>query len=198
MPVRPALLLALILAAAPAMAASGSPAPENRWSPWLPDLARLQFAGQAGLFSLGAGYAWWEDRVEVSANYGYIPYFVARQNIHTFSERNSFAPGGFRLGNRLAVQPLLAGIATNFTLGDRFQVYLPKARGGYYWPDALYFWFFAGTKFDYFTARPALLRRIGIQTEIGTIHPYLQAYLKNREVGLKDILSLSISVQAYR
>lgn len=192
--VRAALLLTIGLG----LGALESRAFENRLNPWIPDFARLQYAGQAGLVSLGAGYDWWDDRVEVSASYGYIPYFVARQNIHTFSERNSLSTGKFGLRNRLAWEPLLAGIVTNFTLGDRFQVYLPKTEGGYYWPDALYFWFFASTRFDYIAPQPALLRRIGIQMEIGTIHPYLQAYLKNREVGLADILSLSISVQVYR
>jgi hypothetical protein len=185
-------LLALALGA-PESGASGIPA-----NPWIPDFARLQYAGQAGLLSLGAGYAWWDDRVEISANYGYIPYFVSRQSIHTFSERNSLSTGKSLSGNRWAWEPLLAGIVTNFTLGDRFQVYLPKAEGGYYWPDALYFWFFAGTRLDYIAPRPAPLRCLGIQMEIGTIHPYLQAYLKNREIGLEDILSLSISVQANR
>lgn len=186
------LVLGLALGACEGLASPGGP------PAWIPDFARLQYAGQAGLLSLGIGYGWWDGRVEISANYGYVPYFVARQNIHTFSERNSFSPGSLRLGGRWTWDPLLAGIVTNFTLGDRFQVYLPKIQGGYYWPDALYFWFSAGTRIDYATLHPALLKHIGIQMEIGTIHPYLQAYLKNREVGLGDILSLAISAQFHR
>jgi hypothetical protein len=181
-----------MLAAAPAGASMGASA-----SPWMPDLVRMQYAGQAGMFSVGSGYSWWHRRAEVSANYGYVPLLVADRRVHVLSERNAFSPGAFRLGERYALEPIVAGATANVTLGNRYQLFLPKAQRDYYWPDALYFWFFAGPRLGYLPARPAALRGVGAQIEVGTINQYIRSYRNNRDVELGDILSLSLSAQFY-
>ena len=166
-------------------------------SPLAPDFVRMQYAGQAGMLSLGTGYSWWHRKVEVSANYGYVPVWVADRRVHVLSERNSISLGSLRLHDRVRLEPALAGVAANVSLGNRFQLFLPKAQRDYYWPDALYFWMFAGAKLDYLSARPTHFRGIGAQVEVGTINQYLKSYRKNREVELGDILSLALSAQVY-
>lgn len=158
---------------------------------------RLQYAGQAGLLSLGTGYAWWHRRVEVSANYGYVPALVADRRVHVVSQRNSFSLGSLRLQRRFALEPLLSGVAANVSLGNNYQLFLPKAQRDYYWPDALYFWFFTGSRVQYLSLQPKAFRAIGTQVEVGTINQYLKSYLENQNVDLGDILSLSISAQLY-
>jgi hypothetical protein len=166
-------------------------------SPWAPDFIRMQYAGQAGLLSLGSGYSWWHRHAEVSANYGYVPLLVADRRVHVLSERNAFSPGALRLGESLALEPLVAGVTANVTLGNRYQLFLPKAQRDYYWPDALYFWFFAGTRLGYLPPQPFLFRGVGAQIEVGTINQYLRSYRNNRDVGWEDILSLALSAQIY-
>jgi hypothetical protein len=166
-------------------------------SPWVPDFVRAQFAGQAGLLSFGSGYSWWHRRAEVSANYGYVPLAIADRRVHILSERNALSPGALKLGERLEFEPLVAGVTANVTLGNRYQLFLPKAQRDYYWPDALYFWFFAGTRLAYLPARPAAIRGVGAQFEAGTINQYIRSYRYNRDVELEDIVSLSFSAQIY-
>jgi hypothetical protein len=166
-------------------------------SPWIPDFIRTQYAGQAGLVSLGPGYSWWHRHAEVSASYGYVPLWVAGRRAHVLSERNAISPGAFSLGKRFALDPVVAGVTANLSLGNRYQLFLPKAQRDYYWPDALYFWFFAGPRLAYLPARPSALRGIGAQIEVGTINQYLKAYRTNRDVAFADILSLALSAQIY-
>jgi hypothetical protein len=161
-------------------------------SPWLPDFMRMQYAGQAGMLSIGSGYSWWHRHAEVSANYGYVPLLVADRRVHILSERNAL-----RLGESLALEPIVAGVTANVTLGNRYQLFLPEAQRDYYWPDALYFWFFAGPRLAYLPSQPALFRGIGAQIEAGTINQYIRSYRNNRDVDLADILSLSLSAQIY-
>jgi hypothetical protein len=188
--------LAALVALGLSLAAPGARASDEA-SALVPDFVRLQYAGQAGLMSVGTGYAWWHRKVEVSASYGYVPLLVADRRVHVLSERNSFSLGSLRLQRRWALEPALAGVAANVSLGNQYQLFLPKAQRDYYWPDALYFWFFTGAKLDYLSPRPTPFRGIGTQVEVGTINQYLKSYRENREVDLADILSLSVSAQIY-
>lgn len=186
-------MLTLLVTLAPPLHASTS----GDTSPWMPDFLRMQYAGQAGMISAGSGYSWWHRRAEVSANYGYVPLLVADRRVHVLSERNAFSPGEFSLGKRLALAPVVAGVTANVTLGNRYQLFLPKAQRDYYWPDALYFWFFAGPRIGYRPAGPGMFKGIGSQLEVGTINQYIRSYRDNKDVALEDILSLSLSAQIY-
>lgn len=179
------------------LTALGTYAGEIPDSPFIPDFVRMQYAGQAGLISIGPGYSWWHRHVELSASYGYVPVWVADRRVHILSERNSFSLGSLGLPGHLALEPLLAGVAANVSLGNQYQLFLPKAQRDYYWPDALYFWVFTGAKLDYLPPHPRYFRGIGTQVEVGTINQYLKSYRENREVGLDDILSLALSAQLY-
>ena len=183
--------LALLLAAPHAGASDG----RLPGSDFIPDLLRMQYAGQSGLLSVGTGYSWWHRKVEISLNYGYVPPHVADRTSHIVSERNEFSFGSLRLHPRVALEPALGGFAANFTLGNRYQLFLPKAQRDYYWPDALYFWFFAGSRVDYLPPRTDYYRSLGLQVEVGTINQYLKSYRMNRTVGLGDIVSLAVSAQ---
>lgn len=189
-----AFLACLSFALAPA---AGRAATLGGSSPWAPDFVRLQYAGQAGLVSVASGYSWWHRRVEMSAGYGYVPLMVADRRVHILSERNAFSLGSLRLRESWALEPVVAGAAANVSLGNRYQLFLPKAQRDYYWPDALYFWFFAGTRVDYLPPRPKVFRGIGAQVEVGTINQYLKSYRENRAVDPEDILSLALSAQFY-
>jgi hypothetical protein len=188
---------AVLLAALASAAAGPRAATLSGAAPWVPDFVRAQYAGQAGWLSFGSGYSWWHRRVELSANYGYVPLLVADRRVHILSLRNAVSPGGLRLGGGLELDPLVAGTAANVSLGNRYQLFLPEAQRDYYWPDALYFWFFAGTQLAWLPPGPRAFRGISVQAEAGTINQYLKSYRENREVDLGDILSLSLSAQLY-
>jgi hypothetical protein len=164
---------------------------------YAPDYMRLQYAGQSGLISVGTGYTWWHGTLETGANYGYVPAAVADRRIHVLSEKNSVSLGRLRLDRSLALEPVLLGVAANVSLGNQYQLFLPKAQRDYYWPDALYFWFFGGAKLDYTLSGTAPFKGMAAQVEVGTLNQYWKSYLSNNAVGLDEILSLAISAQFY-
>jgi hypothetical protein len=161
-----------------------------------PDFVHLQYAGQSGLMSLGMGYAWWHRKVQASASYGYVPPVIADRRVHVFSQKNTLAPLRLRLNPALDLRPAV-GVATNISLGNKYQVILPPAQRDYYWPDGLYFWVFSGARVDYKPAKAGLFNGFGGQIEVGTINQYLKSYDMNQEVGLGDILSLALSAQLF-
>jgi opacity protein-like surface antigen len=183
--------------AAMAAAAARAQAPvRDRFAFLVPDLARVQYAGQAGFLSVGTGYAWWENRVEASFNYGYVPAFVGGRGLHILSERNAFSWGRFAWPRGFSLDPVVVGVTFNFSLGGRYRIYIPRGESDYYWPDGVYLWFFAGPRINYPLAGKTILKSIGAQIEAGTINQYLDASLANRSVGPGDIVSLAVSVQA--
>ncbi|MDB5048472.1 MAG: hypothetical protein JWO30_1543 [Fibrobacteres bacterium] len=162
----------------------------------LPDYMRLQYAGQAGLFSIGPGYSWWHRRVESGLSYGYVPAFIGDRNIQILSQRNSLSLARFHVQG-MVLEPAMVGMATHVSVGDKYQVLLPKSQQDYYWPDGLFFWFFSGAKVGYMFRKPTPIAGMAAQIEVGTINQYFKAYTTNQSVTLDDILSLAISTQFY-
>lgn len=162
----------------------------------VPDYLRIQFAGESGFLSLGAGYSWWNRRIEAEAAYGFAPEALAGIDLHILSQKNTFSPGRLKVAGPLFLDPIMAGIAANFTQGRRYEVILPPHQRDYYWPDGLHFWFFAATKWTY-EFEGASVRALSATLEAGTINQYLRAYNSSESVGLGDILSLAVSVRLY-
>jgi hypothetical protein len=162
----------------------------------LPDYLRLQYAGQAGMVSMGPGYSWWHRKVESGLSYGYVPALVGDRNIHIFSQKNSLSLARFHIQG-IFLEPAVVGMATHVSIGDKYQLLLPKAQRDYYWPDGLYFWVFSGAKAGYMFRKPTYVSGLSAQLEVGTINQYWKAYTANESVSLDDILSLAISTQFY-
>ncbi|MDB5103704.1 MAG: hypothetical protein JWP91_1393 [Fibrobacteres bacterium] len=175
----------------------GSIHADGHRSPLLPDFARLQFAGHAGMVSAGPGYSWWDHRIESGLSYGWVPAFVGDRNIHILSQKNSISLGRLRLGPAFFLEPAMAGFATHFSVGDKYEILLPDSQRDYYWPDGLFFWIFGAAKAGYMFEKPTYLSGVAVMAEVGTINQDIQAYTRNHYVTLDDILSLAISAQFY-
>ena len=52
---------------------------------FLPDYVKLQFAGGIGLLSIGVGYSFFKEKLEVSYFYGYVPKAVSIDDLHSVS-----------------------------------------------------------------------------------------------------------------
>src|SRR5687767_11338496 len=74
--------------------------------PWyVPDYFPLQYAGNIGLISAGAGYVFPKDRYQLSLIYGYVPKSVAGVTIHTLTARNIFHLYRIHFGKRQTLLP---------------------------------------------------------------------------------------------
>jgi hypothetical protein len=150
-----------------------------------------------GLLSAGAGYGFLGDRIQAEILYGFAPAAVAGKHVHTLSQKTTFALLAFGAGRGVTLSPLLAGVSVNVALGEDYFLILPEKYRDYYWPSALRFWIFGGTRATFATSGMGPLRRLSAIAEVGAADVYWQAYLDNDFVDLRDILSLAFSVQAH-
>lgn len=186
-----AILLALL-----AFLSAGAPQAAPAGISFLPDYLRAQFAGQSGLLSLGAGYSWWDRRLENELAYGYVPAALAGLGIHVISQKNALTLARFEASPSLQVEPLRIGFAANVSQGKRYEVIQPSHHWDYYWPDGLYLWYFAAARITR-TFGGSRVRGASISAEVGTINQYLRAYTSSNSLDPGDILSLALSAQIY-
>lgn len=163
----------------------------------LPDFIRAQFAGNAGMFSGGAGYSWWEGRLEPSINFGYVPAFAGGRSSMILSQKTAIAPARIPFARGYSWEPVVLGGSANVSLGRQYEVILRNSQRRYYWPDGLFFWFFIGTKAGYRSATWSYAKEVAFQLEAGSVNQYWEANQGNRSVTWKDVISLAISSQIY-
>lgn len=168
--------------------------------PWpgalLPDFVRGQFAGNAGMFSGGAGYALWRGCVEPSLNLGFEPAMGGGRGSAILSQKTTIAPVRIPLSGGFDWQPVVLGGSANVSLGRQYEVIQGKSQFGYYWPDGLFFWFLIGTKAGY-RRDTGPVEAIALQAEAGSLNQYWEANWGNRAVTWQDVISFAISTQVY-
>lgn len=162
-----------------------------------PDFIRVQFAGNAGMLSGGAGYSWWDGRVEPSVNIGYVPAFAGGRASAILSQKTSLSPFEIAFPSGYSWEPVVLGGAANISLGRQYEVILKDTQRGYYWPDGLFFWYFLGTKARYRSPAWRHAKALAMQFEAGSINQYWEAGVSNRSVTWSDVISFSISSQIY-
>lgn len=162
-----------------------------------PDHARVQFAGGQGLLSAGAGYGFLRGRIQAEALYGYVPSVVAGRDLHALSQKTTVAPLRLRVSRAMALYPVVAGWSASVALGEGYELIQDDRFRDYYWPSALRIWFFGGTRARLRTPGAGPLRAVSAVAEVGAQDAYWQAWMHNESLGLGDILSLSLAVQAH-
>ena len=187
-------LLAAILSAA---MASAAPAHSEKPLPgWMPDYLRAQFAGSQGLLSVGAGKSLLRGGIEPEIDYGYVPEWAGGIHVNILSQKTTFSPFFLDVGRDGTWYPLTFGYSAHVGLGDRYFL-RGKKYSGYYWPSALHFRGFAGTRcLRRTTLLPGTRGWAGI-LEIGVIDSDWVDYYTNRSVRLKDILTAAVALHIY-
>lgn len=174
------------------------PAPGHAASRFLqllaPDLARLQVGGGQGMLSGGFGYRFWGNRLQAEALYGYAPTSLVGTELHALSQKTSIAPIIFRPRRGLRLAPLL-GYSANVAIGENYFLVLPDHYQDYYWPSALRFWLFLGTRAEFLARERGPVRSVSAIAEIGAHDVYLHAWYGNASMTAADALSLSLALQ---
>ena len=93
--------------------------------------------------------------------------------------------------------PLLGGYSVHAALGDAYFIIPEKKYRDYYWPSALHFRAFMGTRVFWGVPNAGRKQGIAAIAEVGAIDAYWSAYFHNETVRLRDILSLALAVQFY-
>lgn len=157
----------------------------------------VQYAGNIGYFSAGAGYAAKRDLYQLSLVYGYVPPAIGGSRIHMVSARNVFHL--YKLQTDL--HHVLIGYACaglSMEVGGKSFFSLPDVMpAGYYsFPKSIHLVPAVGIKLR----REKMLNglsQVEFFSEISTVDAYLWYKAMSSEVRFSEILSVSAGVSLF-
>jgi hypothetical protein len=144
-----ALLLAVSLGAG-AVPSRGAAIFDEGW--YLPDHSKAQLAGWIGFVSPGAGYSWFDRRLEADLFFGWVPPPLGGEHIVSLTGKLTWRPLRAGLGDRWTVHPLTLSLQMTNTFGDEYWIFEPSK----YPTD------------DYYPLPTALRGGLGVGSDVGT------------------------------
>jgi len=176
----------------------------NKKSGWIkniyPNHYKLQFAGGIGFMSVGLGYNFFKERIDISYFYGYVPEWFSNEDLHSVSLQLSGKPIKLRLNDKLDYYPLNIGIFLHHTFGSEYYITLPD-----HYPEDYYWWYpgrtgglFLEGQLNYsFQDTNKRFSKVGIYYRIVTRGVYLTSKISNHSIPIEDIFSLGFGVILY-
>jgi hypothetical protein len=168
-------------------------------SKWLPDHAKLQFAGGIGFLSIGAGYKTKKDKLHGDLYYGYTPKSVGGLHIHALTAKGTWFPFKNIELKTIQIRPFTAGLLVNYTFGKQYFGFTPENYPFDYYdfPTAFHVGGFIGGQVNKEIRNPWGIKRIGLYYELGTYDVEVLSYARNpNALSIADILNLGIGVIA--
>lgn len=168
---------------------------------FLPDYVKLQFAGGIGFVSLGVGYTFFKQKLEVSYFYGYVPEFVSTDDLHSVSLQLTAKLLRFKISNSVELMPLNFGWFIHHTFGKEYWIKLPdKYPEGYYWwsPGRNPGVFLGGEiKTKLFSNKTPASGTV-FYIRAGSRGLYIASKFGNSSIPLSDIIEFGFGVAVYR
>jgi len=167
----------------------------------LPDYMKIQFAGGIGFLSLGVGYTFFKQKLEVSYFYGYVPRFVSIYDLHSVSLQFTAKLLRLKLNKSIEVMPLNFGWFMHHTFGNEYWIKLPSN-----YPDE-YYWWSPGRNAGVFLGGEIKTKLFSNKTpasgtafyiRIGSRGLYIASKFGNSSVPISDIIELGFGVAVYR
>lgn len=165
--------------------------------PWfLPDQARLQFAGNVGLLSPGLGWEFARERLEADVLYGFVPASVAGEDLHAVTLKVGWRPVSLAPWPRWRLRPLTSAVQLTYTF-DRDHFLRQPGR----YPRSYYD---VPTAVRTGVAVGASLGRerrgggeVALYAELVALDVMLLAWARNpRTLGPRDVFSLALGLRA--
>ncbi|WP_461488189.1 hypothetical protein, partial [Pontibacter sp. HJ8] len=139
--------------------------------------AKVQFAGDLGLISVGAGRSFFQEKLETDLFLGYLPEQVGGDRLFTAALKATYIPFASIPIKSLDWQPLRTGLQAGYTFGNEYYALKPHdkyAKGYYGFSTALHYYFFLGGQVDF--RRVEKLHRFGVYYEFGSNAEYIISY----------------------
>ena len=170
------------------------------WGNVIPTYFKAQFAGGMGVLSLGFGWDYGHhDQWETDLMFGYLPKFNTRKNKVTMTLKQNFIPWQKKIGKEYSYNPFICGLYLNTVFSDQFWVKEPDRypKGYYGFSSKIRFHAFIGQRFTYNIRENKFKhwKDISFFYEISTCDLYVVSAFTNKDIRLKDILSLSLGVK---
>ena len=173
----------------------------TRYGKFLPDYAKLQYAGGIGFMSAGLGYTFVDHRIDVSFFYGYVPEWFTVDDLHSVSLQFTAKLIRIKTKKNIEILPLNIGWYLHHTFGNEFWVKLPDN-----YPKDYYWWspgrnagvFLGGEIKTKILANKTPASGLAFYTRIGTRGLYLASKFGNSSIPVKDIVELGFGIALYR
>jgi len=172
-------------------------AQESRHPALLPDQLKLQFAGNIGFLSVGAGYVNKSGRLEGDFFYGYVPKSVGGLDIHTLTSKLSWHVLRSVGSERTEIKPLSLGILVSYTFGKQYFGFKPDNYPYNYYrqPTSLHVGTLLGGQVNRLRKKGSI-SSIGLYYELVTMDTEVLSFVTNRKsIGLGEIVSLGIGIR---
>ena len=168
---------------------------------FLPDYVKLQYAGGIGFMSIGVGYTFIKNRLDVTMFYGYVPKAFSITDLHSISLQLTGKLLKFDINKNIQILPLNFGWYAHHTFGEEFWITLPDkySKGYYWWSPGRNAGIFIGGEIKtklFATKMPA--SGTAFYARIGSRGLYLASKFGNSSIPLKDILELGFGIAIYR
>jgi len=163
----------------------------DRLGPWVPDFVKLQSGGFSGVVAVGAGYAAFGDKINVSLLYGYVPPKLGG-DVHSL--HLTFVVRPLSVSSRhVRWLPAYAGAGALCTWGEGYFLTLPQRyRSGYYSPTACHATFHVGAELEWLPGH-CWVRAHGLYAELTTVDTLVIDYFQNpRLTAPIDVVSTAL------
>lgn len=173
----------------------------SRFRKFLPDYVKFQYAGGIGFISTGAGYTFFNDKLDVSFFYSYVPYLISEDDLHSVSFQFTSRLLHYNLSENIEVLPLNIGFFIHHTFGNKYWIRQPA-----HYPDN-YYWWAPGRNAGLFIGgeiKTKLLSNItpasgtAFYFRMGSRVLYLMNMVGNNEIPLNEVLELGFGLAIYR
>lgn len=161
-----------------------------------PHHIKVQYAGGIGFLSVGTGYRFLRDKMEVDLFAGYVPQFQGSESLEILSLKWTwFAAKRQYLSRAFYVDPFYLGLLGSYTHADNLILDLStKYPKGYYgWTTAVRTGIFGGFRSGFDLGNG---KELAVYTEAGANEISVISYTINREAMKPwDILNLAVGLQ---
>ncbi len=168
---------------------------------FLPDYYKFQYAGGIGFVSAGIGYGFFNERIDISYFYGYVPQWFSKNDLHSVSLQLTGKPIKLNPNDKTEFYPLNIGIFLHHTFGSEYYIILPD-----HYPEDYYWWapgrtgglFIEGQLKYKLNTTGKMFSELGLYYRIVTRGIYLTSKFSNASIPLEDIFSLGLGIVIYK
>lgn len=159
--------------------------------PPIPVYSKMQYAGNIGLGSVGAGTYMFHNKVSVDLSYGYLPAIKQSNRVSTLALKPAYHIVSAK--NRAFQWGMYSGICVTYSIAKNTYVsypdHFPK---GYYQSNAFHFNPFFGLKImPRKSTRP---NTYSFYSEIGTVDYKIWYALSNKRISAMDIWNVCFGI----
>ena len=169
------------------------------WRSLVPSQVVMQNAGNMGLLSVGLGWDYGKhEQWETHLLLGFVPKNHSKSVKTTFTVKENLIPWRTMISDQWRFEPLTCSFYLTTIFGNEFWSHQPSRYPNNYYPFStkIRINLSVGERITFILPeKKKWVKRMTAFYEIGSCDLYLIDYFSNKQVGLKDVLGLSLGLK---